>query len=67
MTEIRYRGWTGSGTSRCCTELTIAGDVIKESEKQIVIKGLLLSPLEATHETTATIRKANIVSRKEVA
>ena len=56
--KIIYHGWNYKGTQRFRTERVFEGEIIKESEKQIVI----IEP----SGTTTTINKCKIISIKEL-
>lgn len=62
MEEICYIGWLGIGTDRCKREITITGEVIKETKNQIVVRGNYKYHPEKEN-TTFTINKSKIVSR----
>ena len=65
MEEIEYIGWFGTGTDRCKRNITIVGNVKKETEKQIVVYGnYRYYPI--SENTTFTINKQKIINRKKL-
>lgn len=62
MEEITYTGWAGIGTDRCKRDITIVGEVIKETANQIVVHGDY-KYYPRNEKTTFTINKSKIVSR----
>ena len=57
--RITYYGWNYKGTQRFKSEVVVEGEIIKETEKQIVIKQL-------PSGTTTTINKYKIISFKKM-